>query len=161
MPTQPRFVPLPLAQYYDDPPPPPPPPQRPMSFSDLQQGLRDVNTGKVDNTIFRNGILTLLVILALLVLMLHLRQRRQMPAAPPDSLRKLGHELGRVVPFPFGARLLLKWVAFSTATPYPALLLSSDLFDKCLGQWSRDPRFSAARIWGRTRLLRLRSILFD
>jgi hypothetical protein len=145
---------------YDDAPPPAPAPRPRMSFSDLQQGLRDVHSGKVDDSTFRNGILVLLAILGLVVLIIHFRQRQQTPAPPKDSFRKLGRELGREVPFPLGTRLLLKWVARSTATPYPALLLSGDLFDKCVGQWSRVPTFLVARTWGRLRLQRLRPLLF-
>jgi hypothetical protein len=162
LPRPPAFS-LPLAQfnpYEDAPAPSEPPPQRPMSFSDLQRGLRDVHSGKVDDSTFRNGILVLLALLALVVLIIHFRQRHETPAAPPDSLRKLGRELGRVVRFPFGSRLFLKWVAFSTAAPYPALLLSSDLFDQSVAQWSRYPTFAAARSWGRSRLQRLRPVLF-
>jgi hypothetical protein len=131
-----------------------------MSFSDLQQGLRDVHSGKVDDSAFRNGILVLLALLALFVLIIHFRQRHKTPAQP-DSLRKLGRHLGRLVRFPLGTKLLLKWVAHSTATPYPALLLSSDLFDKCVAQWAHCPTFAVARNWGRSRLQRLRTILFD
>jgi hypothetical protein len=162
-PTAPFFSPL-LAQFnpYDEPAPPPaPPPPRPMSFSDLKQGLRDVNAGKVDNSTFRNGILALLVILALVVLILHFRQRHQNPAPPPDSLRKLGRELGHHIPFPLGSKLILKWVALSTSTPYPALLISSDLFDACVTRWAASPSFTVARNWGRARLQSLRPILFD
>jgi hypothetical protein len=149
-----------LAQSYDD-APPPPPPQRPMSFSDLQQGLRDVHTGKVDDSTFRNGILVLLAVLGLIVLIMHFRQRRQEPAEPPDNLRRLGRELGGVIPFPLGSKIVLKWVALSTATPYPALLLSSDLFDACVEKWAAGPSFAVVRNWGRSRLQRLRPVLFD
>jgi len=131
-----------------------------MSFSDLQQGLRDVHSGKVDDSAFRNGLLALLAALALFVLIIHLRQRHKTPA-PPHSLGRLGRHLGRLVPFPLGTRLLLKWVARSTATPYPALLLSSALFDTCVAQWSRQPTFAIARNWGHHRLQRLRPVLFD
>jgi hypothetical protein len=159
---QPNFFHWTLAQLspYDDAPPPAPPPQPRMSFSDLQQGLRDVHSGKVDDSTFRNGILVLLAILGLVVLIMHFRQRHESPTQPSDSLRRLGRELGRKVQFPFGTRLLLKWVALTTATPYPALLLSSEMFDKCVRQWSRDPTFTAVRNWGRVRLLRLRPVLF-
>ena len=159
----PRFLPLPLAQYssFDDPPPAPPPaPPRPMSFSDLQQGLRDVHSGKVDDRAFRNGILALLAVLALFVLIIHLRQRHKTPA-PPNNMARLGRHLGRLVPFPLATPFLLQWVARSTATPYPALLLSSELFDQCVAQWARRPTFAIARNWGRRRLQRLRPILFD
>jgi hypothetical protein len=163
--TLPHFRPLPLAQYnpYDEAPSPPPAPvQRPMSFSDLKQGLRDVNNGNVDDSFFRNGVLSLLAVLALIVLIIHFRQRHENAAQNvPHSLGRLGRELGRLVPFPLGARLVLKWVARSTGTPYPALLLSSELFDQSINQWSRQPTFALARNWGKSRLARLRSVLFN
>jgi hypothetical protein len=159
MPHSPPLILAQLNPYDAAPPPAAPPPQR-MSFSDLQRGLRDVHNGKVDDSAFRNGILVLLVLLALVVLIIHFRQRQQTPAPPPDNLGKLGRELGRLVRFPLGSRLALKWVAFSTATPFAALLLSSELFDKCVGQWACDPTFAVARTWGRTRLQRLRPVLF-
>ena len=156
------FMPAPvLAQLDDEPsPPPPPPPARPMTFSDLQQGLRDVHSGKVDTSGFRNGVLGLLAVLALVVLFIHFRQRRKTPQQP-DSLGRLGRELGRKVSFPLGAKFMLKRVARATQTPYPALLLSSALFDKCVTQWSGEPTFAAVRSWGRNRLQRLRPVLFE
>jgi hypothetical protein len=161
--TVPHFRPLLLAQYnpYDDAPPPPAPVQHSMSFSDLKQGLRDVNDGHVDDSFFRNGILSLLAVLALIVLIMHFRQRHQnaTPSAP-NSLSRLGRELGRFVPFPLGAKLVLKWVARSTGAPYAALLLSSELFDQSINQWSRQPTFALARSWGKSRLTRLRPLLF-
>jgi hypothetical protein len=162
--TLPHFRPLPLAQFnpYDDAPPPPTTPvQRPMSFSDLKQGLRDVNNGNVDDSFFRNGILSMLAVLALIVLIMHFRQRHQ-NATPnvPNSLGRLGRELGHFVSFPVGAKVFLKWVARSTGTPYPALLLSSELFDQSVDQWSRQPTFALARSWGKSRLVRLRPLLF-
>jgi len=132
-----------------------------MSFSDLQQGLRDVNSGKVNDNTFRNGILALLALLALFVLIIQFRQRHKTPAAPPESLGSLGRHLGRLVHFPLGTKLLLKWVARSTTTPYPALLLSSELFDNCVDRWAHQPTFAVARNWGRGRLQCLRPILFD
>jgi hypothetical protein len=155
------FMPMsPLAQLtVDDNPPPKDTPPR-MTLTDLKQGLRDVQDGKVDTSTFRNGIITLLAVLALIVLVIHLRQRRK-KAAPPDNLRKLGRELGRKVPFPLGAKFLLHCVARATKTPFPALLLSAALFDKCVAQWAREPSFAAVRNWGRSRLLHLRPVLFD
>jgi hypothetical protein len=132
-----------------------------MSFSDLKQGLRDVNNGNVDTSVFRNGILSLLAVLALVVLIMHFRQRHQSDKPNvPNSLGRLGRELGRFVPFPLGSKLILKWVAHSTSTPFPALLLSSDLFDERINQWSSQPTFALARSWGKGRLTRLRPLLF-
>lgn len=147
---------------WDDPPTdptPPPPPKHPISFSDLQQSLHDYNTGKGDNG-FRNGILIILVLIALFALVLHFRQRHK-NAGPPDSIHKLGRELGKPVRFPVASRVVLKWVARSTQTPFAALMLSAALFDKCVNDWSNQPTFSVARHWGRTRLERLRPVLFD
>jgi hypothetical protein len=157
-----QFKPLPLAQgypYEDRPPADDKPPARPMTFSDLQQGLRDVHSGKVDNSAFRNGVLILLTCLALFALFVHFRRRRIEPA-PPDSLARLGRELGRKVRFPLGSKFLLKWVARATRTPYPALLISSALFDKSVARWLNEPAFGAARQWGYNRLMRLRPVLF-
>jgi hypothetical protein len=153
-----------LAQYspYDEPPAPQPapPPRRAMSFSDLQQGLRSYQSGETDDTAFRNGILILIACVAVLALIVHLRQRTK-NAGPPDSLGRLGLELGRLVRFPFGSRVMLWWVARATQVPFASLLLSSSLFDKCISAWAAMPTFVVVRQWGRARLERLRPILFD
>jgi hypothetical protein len=133
---------------------------KPMSFSDLQKGMRAYNSGEAKDNGFRNGTLTLLFFVALLALILHLRQRRK-TAGPPDSMGKLGWELSRQVRFPFGSRFVLLWVGRSTGTPFASLLVSASLFDRAVNDWTRNPTFSAARHWGRTRLDRLRSQLFN
>jgi hypothetical protein len=152
---------LPLAQevWDDAPPPPPQPAPHRMSFSDLKQSLHDYDTGKTSDNDFRNGAVALLAVIALVFLFFHLRQRHK-NAAPPDSMHRLGRELGRLIPFPLGTRLILQWVARSTHTPFASLLLSAGLFDKCVTQWENIPTFSAARHWGRSRLEKLRPILF-
>lgn len=155
---------LPLAQAmpWEEAPPPPPATQthRSITFSDFKQSLRDYNTGKINDSEFRNGVLSLLAVAALVVLVIHLRQRHR-HAGPPDNMRKLGRELGRLVRFPLGTRLLLNWVASSTKTPFAALLLSAELFDKCVNQWAKTATFSVARRWGKGRLARLRPVLFE
>jgi hypothetical protein len=156
------YLPLAQASSWDEAPPPPPEPQarRPMSFSDLQQSIRDYNAGHTSDTAFRNGMLSLLAVIAFVFLVVHL-YRRHKHAAPPDNLHRLGRELGRLVPFPLGARLLLKWVARATNTPVASLLLSAGLFDKCVRQWAQMPTFSMARHWGRGQLDKLRLVLFE
>jgi len=144
----------------DAPPPEPPKPEHRLSFTDLQQSLHDYNTGKTNDNGFRNGILSLLAIVAVFALIVHLRQRHK-EAGPPDSLAKLGRELGRMVRFPFATRMLLYWVARSTRTPFASLLLSGGLFDRCLEEWAHRPTFSVARRWGKARLERLRPALFE
>ena len=156
-----RFL-LPLAQEdYGQETPPPPPPAQPhrMSFSDLRQSMHDYNTGKVNDNGYRNGALGLAAVIALIFLIIHWRQQRK-NALPPDSIHRLGRELSRLIRFPVGTRLLLKWVAHSTCTPFASLLLSAGLFDKCITQWAQHSTFSVARHWGRGRLEKLRPILF-
>jgi hypothetical protein len=152
-----------LAQFspYDDAPAPQPAPtpRRPMSFSDLQQGLRSYQSGEASDPAFRNGILILIACVAVLALIIHLRQRTK-TAGPPDSLRRLGLELGRLVQFPFGTRVMLWWVARSARVPFASLLLSSALFDKSVAAWAAAPTFGMVRQWGRGRLARLRPMLF-
>lgn len=135
-------------------------PRRPMSFSDLQQGMRDVHSGKVDDSGFRNWTILLLIVIALIAIFIHMRQRKTV-VVQTDSLPKLARELARQISFPLGTRLLLLWVARSTATPFAAILLSETLFNRCISQWHAQPTFSAARSWGRSRLELLRPELFD
>jgi len=137
-----------------------PPPPRPMSFSDLQQGMRAYNSGETQQNGFRYGTLWLVVVVAVLALIVHLWQRRK-AAGPPESLGKLGWELSRQVRFPFGSRFVLMWVGRSTKTPFASLLVSATLFDRAVHEWTRNPTFSAARHWGRLRLDRLRGRLFN
>jgi hypothetical protein len=141
-------------------PPPPPKPSKPMSFSDLQQGFRQYQTGETNDTSFRNGILILMACVALLALFIHLRQRKK-NGGPPDSLARLGFELGRLVRFPFGSRMMLYWVARTSKVPFASLLLSSVLFDKSIAAWASTPTFAVARQWGKSRLARLRPLLFE
>ncbi len=158
-----RFTILPLAQAspWDEPAAPPPPPKptaHPMSFSDLQEGMRAYNAGETDNSM-RNGLLIMIAAVAVLALLLHLRQRHK-SAGPPDSISHLGWELSRQLRFPMGTKLLLWWVARSSRTPIASLMLSSALFDKAVAAWAAQPTFGVARQWGRGRLNLLRPALF-
>ena len=96
----------------------------------------DYSEGKNPDNSFRNGTLILLGITAVVALLIHWRQKHK-TAGAPDSLHKLGRELGRLVRFPLGTRLLLTWVAASSKVPFASLLLSSALFDRCVNEWSR------------------------
>ncbi len=161
----PFFHPLPfLAQApapWDDSPPPPaaPPAQHRMNFSDLQQSIHDYDTGKNNDKAFRNAFLVLLAVIAVITLLMHLRERRK-NASAPNSLHRLSRELSRAIRFPVAARWMLVWVARSTKTPFASLLLCAGLYDKCVADWSARPTFSVARRWGRSRLDRLRDELF-
>jgi hypothetical protein len=138
----------------------PTPAKHQLSFSDLQKSLHDYHTGKSNDNGFRNGVLIFLAVAAVFLLIVHFRQRRK-EAGPPDSMGRLGREIGRLVRFPVGSRVALKWVARSTGTPFASLLLSATLFDKCVREWSHQPTFSVARQWGRARLECLRPELFE
>ena len=125
--------------------PAPPPPQRPMSFSDFQNGMQQWNDGATNNT-FRNGLLVVVAAVAVIALAVHLRQRlkyRPEPASP----QRLGWELSRAVPFPFGTRLLLYWVACSTRMPMATLLLSEPAFEASVQAWAHHGTFSPLRRW--------------
>lgn len=145
---------------WEDPPAQTPPeaPAPKMNFGDLQKALHNVNTGETDQS-FRNGAIVIIGAVVLLAVVLHYRQRRK-TAGPPDSMPGLARELARCVSFPFGTRVLLWWVARSTATPMATLLISSTLFERSVGAWSVIPTFALARRWGKGRLERLKSVLF-
>jgi hypothetical protein len=147
---------------WDDPAPPPAPePQEHhMSFSDLKGAMHAYNTGEVQDTGLRNGILIFIAVVAVLALILHLRLRYK-SAGAPDSVARLGRELGKLIAFPLGTRLLLWWVARSVRVPFASLLLSSNLFDTSVATWAAHPNFSAMRKWGQSRLSRLRPALFS
>ncbi len=130
------------------------------NFSDLQQGFQRVNNGELNDNTVRNGILILMAVVGVVALVIHLKQRRE-SAQPPDSLRSLSWSMSRLVRFPMGSRMVLWWVARSNKLPVAALMLSSVLFDKSVASWSGQATFSAARRWGKGRLIRLRRVLFD
>lgn len=135
------------------------PPPRPLSFKDLQQSIHQYNEGAPDNSL-RNGLLIVLAFVALIALILHYRQRRK-DNLPPDSEMSLARELAHVVPFPWGTKFLLKWVARSANVPFATLLLSAQAFDQHVETWAAQPTFALVRRWGITRLHRLKTILFD
>ncbi len=130
-----------------------------ISFSDLQEGMRAYQSGDTDQT-FRNCAVVMLVVVALFVIVMHFRNKRQ-NAGPLDSQGKLGRELSRIIPFPMGARLALWWVARSTKTPFATLLISMELFDRNVTAWASGATFALARRWGKGRLERLRPLLFE
>ena len=163
-PSGPQFLPLAQLDMMEDPTQPiarptQRQPERPMSFSDLQGAMHDYGTGKNRDNTFRNGSLIILGVIAVVVLLIHLRQK-QKNAEPPDSVGKLGRELGRLVRFPIGTKALLKWVAASSKVPFASLLMSSALFDRCVKEWSRGHTFGIVRAWGKGRLEKLRPVLF-
>jgi len=134
--SRPQFMPLAQMEMPDDPTQPMQAapqraPQKPMTFSDLQGAMRDYSEGKHQDNTFRNGSLIILGVIAVVALLIHFRQK-QKNAEPPDSLGKLGRELGRLVRFPLGTKMLLRWVAASSKVPFASLLLSSALFDRCV-----------------------------
>lgn len=148
---------------WDDAPASPPPAasqQRPMNFSDLQQGFRQWHEGTTSENTFRNGMLVVVALVAVVALVVHLRQRRRAPKTINSPLR-LGMELSRQVPFPFGSRIMLWWVARSTGLPLATLLISAAAFRAGVEQWSAEPTFGLLRRWGRSRLERLQPVLFD
>jgi len=132
---------------------------RGMSFSDLQSGLRQWETGATDSG-YKNGLLLVMGAITLFVLALYWRQRARQKKSV-DSERKLGMELGRVVPFPWGTRVLLYWVARRSGRPFVTLLISAETFRKAVGEWAGDPTFSLFRRWGAGRLAKLSGLLFE
>lgn len=129
-----------------------------MTFSDLQQGLRQYQSGEGDNSL-AHGLLIIVASVAVLALVLHLRQRMK-TMGPPDSDRKLARELSRAVGFPMFSRLALWWVSRTTGTPMAAMIVCEHLFDVNVAAWAGRPTFSLARGWGKSRLDQLRSKLF-
>ncbi|HUO08353.1 MAG TPA: hypothetical protein VM008_08655 [Phycisphaerae bacterium] len=158
-----NFALLPLAQEaFDAPtdtPAPPPAPHR-FSFSDLQKGLQDTNTGTANDRHFVYLLLTMVAMVIILAVLLQLRERRKAPAAL-NSPSKLARELSRKIRFPFGTRLLLKWVAGNTRLPLATLLISARTFDVAIDAWVRRPTFNVIRRWGYGRLQLLRCTLFE
>lgn len=139
--------------------PPKPPEARPMSFSDFQSGMQQWNDGATDNTV-RNGLLVMVALVVLVALILHVRARlRRRPELA--SAAHLGRELCRIVPFPFGTRILLWWVAKSTHVHIATLLVSQPVFDHSVAAWQARGTFSPLRSWGAGRLDKLKRILYD
>jgi hypothetical protein len=154
---------LTLAQQapWEDPPPPrpaaPPPPR--MSFNDLQKGLQQWQDGTLDSTM-RNGLLAVAAIVILVAIIANLR--RKLKGRPTeDSEKRLAREIARVIPFPLGSRMMLRWVARSMRVSLPALLLSSQLFDHTVSAWAQEPTYVVIRHWGYGRLMKLRDAIFE
>lgn len=127
---------------------------------DLSKGFQQVYGGTVSENTFRNGMLVVVGVVIIVALVMHLRERRKQHKVV-DSQFRLGWELCRLVPFPFGSRIMLWWVARSTRTPVATLLISARAFEQSINQWANQPTFALLRQWGRTRLMRLQPILFS
>src|SRR6476659_6039934 len=84
--------------------------QNQISFSDLQKSMRDQLNGNTNDTHYSYILWGIVAGIVLLGVVLHLRQRRK-TGGPPNNPRALFREISREVPFPFGTRLLLQWVA--------------------------------------------------
>jgi hypothetical protein len=152
------------ADPFDDPnasspPPTPAIPTHSFSFSDLQQGLRTANHGDPHDRTAQITLMCMVATVAVIALVLHLRQRRK-EAAPLNSSLRLAWELARQVRFPWGSRLVLLWVARSAKMPLASLLISGHAFDAALEVWFHRPTFGPLRKWGMTRLAQLRPVLF-
>jgi hypothetical protein len=150
------------ASSFDDAPAPAKPAApapHPLTFSDLQQGLRTANHGDPHDRTAQVALLSMVAGVAVVALILHLRQRRK-EAGPMNSSRRLAWELSKQVRFPFGARMVLWWVAMSAKIPMATLLISGHAFDGALEAWFHRPTFGPLRRWGMARLERLRPLLF-
>jgi hypothetical protein len=153
-----------LGQYqaFDDAPEPAKPASpvaHSFSFSDLQQGLRTANHGDPHDRSWQMGLLVMVAAVAVVAMILHLRQRRK-EAGPLNSTRRLAWELAKQVRFPFGARMVLWWIAMSARMPMATLLISGHAFDGALEAWFHRPTFGPLRRWGMSRMERLRPMLF-
>src|SRR4051812_24513663 len=120
-----------VPQPWDDIPerPEPAAPKRPMSFQDLQQGLRAYNNGETNSNYFRYSLIGMVAVVVLLAIFLHFRQRRK-EGGVPDSPGRLAWELSRKISFPLGARFALVCVARYTKVPMATLLISATAFDR-------------------------------
>lgn len=139
--------------------PAPAPIKKPMHFSDLQNGFKAWNDGKTDNT-FAHGLLILVGLIIVIALATNLWERWK-KRGKTESLAALGRDLSHAVPFPFGARLMLYWVAHSTKTPVALLLISRHHFFAAARTWAAMPTFVPLRRWGVGRLQRLADGIFD
>ncbi len=147
---------------WEDPPAPtqaPAPVTPKLDFTDLQRGIRQWHDGTLDSNV-RNGFLTVAAIIILLALIINLRGKWKTHQSA-ETEAKLTRELCKVIPFPLGSKLLLRWVAHSSQISFPALLLSSQLFDHTVDAWAQAPTLSLIRRWGHSRLMHLREVIFD
>jgi len=131
-----------------------------LSFSDLRKGFRDRLDGHTDDTHYSRLLWAIVIGIILLGVLLQLRQRRK-EGGPPSSDSALFREITRGVPFPLATKLLLKWVAHTAQIPASALLISGDIYQRSVADWSRQPTFALVRQWGASRLARLEKTLFD
>lgn len=144
-------------------PPAPPPPAAPvqhgLTFSELKSGLRAYQSGTTRDSARNSGLMVVVLLVLLLGVFLHVRQRRK-EAGPPDNVGKLGRELCRIARVPWSSRVLLWWVGRSTKLPLACLLVSSTSFEAAVRAWAALPTFGPARRWGRERLRRIKPLLF-
>jgi hypothetical protein len=131
-----------------------------LSLSDLKKGFRDRLNGDTNDGHYSYYLWLIVAGVLLLGLILHSRQRKQTGEAP-SSPRSLFREIARDVPFPFGTRLLLQWVAHCNKVPAATLLISENAFQKSVAEWSAQPTFGPIRHWGASRLDHLHAILFQ
>jgi hypothetical protein len=134
--------------------------QNRISFSDLQKGMRDQlsgNTNDSHSSYILWGIVGAIVLFGVIP---HLRQRKK-TGGPPSSPAALFREISREIPFPFGTRLLLQWVARTAQVPAATLLISVKAFRKALEEWSHESTFAPLRQWGAARLYQLHALLFE
>lgn len=146
---------------WEDPPAPKPvtaPPPR-MSFNDLQKGLQQWQDGTLDSTM-RNGLLAVAAVVILIAVVVNVRQKLK-GRPTEDSEKRLAREIAKVVHFPMGSRMMLRWVARTTHVSLPALLLSSQLFDHTVSAWAEEPTYVVIRRWGYGRLMKLRDVIFE
>jgi predicted membrane-bound mannosyltransferase len=131
-----------------------------FSFSDLQQGLRTASHSDPHDHTAQVALLVMVSCVAVVAMILHLRQRRK-EAGPLNSSARLAWELAKQIRFPLGSRIALAWVALSAKIPMATLLVSTRAFDDALDTWFHRPTFGPLRRWGMSRLSRLRPLLFD
>ncbi len=141
-------------------PPPPPPAHHPLSFTDLQQGLRSANQGNPHDRSTQTALIGMVAVVVLIGVILHLRQRHKQAGAP-NSTKRLAWELSRRITFPFGSRILLVWVARTAKVPMATLLVSARAFDAAIVTWAGRPLFGPLRRWGQGRLMQLKPVLFE
>jgi hypothetical protein len=130
-----------------------------LSFSDLQKGFRDRLDGHTDDTHYSRLLWAIVIAIVLLGIFLHLRQRRK-EGGPPTSDSALFREITRGVAFPFATKWLLKWVARTAQIPAPTLLISAEIYQRSVADWSRQPTYALLRQWGASRLAGLEKTLF-
>ncbi len=135
----------------DDKPAAPPEASHPLSFSDLQRGLRSASHADPSDQHFKFALIIMIAIVLLIGIFLHLRQRRKNPL-PPNSPRKLAWELAKKIRLPLDTRLFLAWTAHSAHLPMAHLMISPTAFDRSLSHWSPQPTLTRLRRRGTSRL---------